>query len=271
MNMCFPGGKQKSLTFSYDDGVFQDMRLVEIFDKFGLRGTFNLNGGLFSPEGTTKNAIHTRMPKSICRELYKNHEVALHGLTHPFLEQLPSAKCVNEILEDKKILEDMTGKIIRGMAYPYGTYNDKVVNALNACGVVYSRTTISTENFNLPTDWLRLPATCHHNNPRLMDLAKNFIGETPPVYPPKLFYVWGHSYEFDMNDNWNVIEEFADFLAGRNDVWYATNIEIYDYIDKYKKLIFNAAGNMCYNPTDTELFFYEGKTVSVAPGETVRL
>ena len=40
---AFPGGKHKVLTFSYDDGKLEDRRLVEIFNKNGLRGTFNLN------------------------------------------------------------------------------------------------------------------------------------------------------------------------------------------------------------------------------------
>lgn len=273
--MRFPSWKEKVLTFSYDDGVYQDVRLVKILEKYGLKGTFNINSGYFSPEGTEEKSgkgIHTRMPESVCKKLYENHEVAIHAFSHPFLEQLPCGECVKEIIEDRKNLEKMTGKIIRGMAYPFGTYNDDVVNALKACGIVYSRTTVSTERFNMPTDWLRLPATCHHNNPRLMELAKDFSRPVMPHYPAKMFYLWGHSYEFDNNDNWDVIENFADYMAGRDDTWYATNIEIYDYTEKYRRLIFNAESTMCYNPTDTELFMLAGdKTVSVAPGETVTL
>ena len=42
----FPKGKRKALTLSYDDGVEQDIRLIENMKQHGLKGTFNLNSGL---------------------------------------------------------------------------------------------------------------------------------------------------------------------------------------------------------------------------------
>ena len=172
----FKDFKPKALTLSYDDGVEQDIKLIKIMDKYGIKGTFNINSGLFAKEGTIydKGNVHRRMTKKQCLELYGNshHEVAIHSLTHPRLEHFPSNAIINEVICDKSNLEEMFGTIIRGMAYPYGTYNDLVVDALKMCDVAYSRTTITTEKFNIPTDWLRLNTTCHHNNPNLMTLAK---------------------------------------------------------------------------------------------------
>lgn len=51
--MRFPQGRAKALTLSYDDGVEQDIRLIEIMGKHGLKGTFNLNSGLYAEEGIT--------------------------------------------------------------------------------------------------------------------------------------------------------------------------------------------------------------------------
>ena len=61
----FPGGKIKTLTLSYDDGVEQDEKLVDLMVKYGLKGTFNLNSGVYAKEGTVYPAgqIHRRMPK----------------------------------------------------------------------------------------------------------------------------------------------------------------------------------------------------------------
>ena len=42
---CFPGGKHKVLTMSYDDGRDSDVRLVGIFNQYGIKGTFHLNSG----------------------------------------------------------------------------------------------------------------------------------------------------------------------------------------------------------------------------------
>ena len=76
-----------------------------------------------------------------------------------------------------------------------------------------------------------------------------------------------------MDDNWNVIEEFAEFIGNREDIWYATNIEIYEYIEDYKRLIYSADGATVKNPTNRTLWLAlaEGKLYSVAPGETLKI
>lgn len=272
--MRFPKGKAKALTLSYDDGPEQDIRLIEIMKKNGLKGTFNINSGLYAPEGTVypkEQLKGRRMSRSQAREVYKNSgmEVAVHGCTHPYLEQLPVNLCMREVLQDRMNLEEEYDVIVRGMAYPFGTYNDSVVECLKQCGIVYSRTIISTEKFNIPEDWLRMPATCHHNNPRLMELARRFAEEDVKK-GPKLFYLWGHSFEFDVNDNWNVIEEFAEYIGGRDDIWYASNIEIYDYIAAYKQLVFSMDGRKIYNPTNTAVcLLVDSEVCQVNPGETI--
>lgn len=270
--MRFPGGVQRALTLSYDDGVEQDVRLMEIMKKHGLKGTFNLNSGAYAPEGTVYPAgqIHRRMTEKQVTELYKDSgmEVAVHGLTHPFLQELPPVLCVQEILKDRENLERQFGCIVRGMAYPYGTYNDTVVQILRDNGIAYSRNVHSTHNFDIPQDWLRMPATCHHDDPQLMELAKRF---TAPFWTPlpQLFYLWGHSYEFEEHNNWNRIEEFAAFMGGRDDIWYATNIEVYDYTESWRRLVFSADGTRAYNPTSHELFYENnGRAGSIKPGQT---
>ena len=271
--MRFPGGKAKALTLSYDDAVEQDIRLIEIMKANGLKGTFNINTGLYAEEGKVfpEGQIHRRMSKSQALDTYLNSgmEVAVHSLTHPFLELAAENICTYEVLQDRKNIEEDYGVITRGMAYPFGTYSDSVVATLKQCGIVYSRTTACTEKFDIPTDWLRLPATCHHDNPRLMELSKKFV-EEKPNRTPWLFYVWGHSYEFEQKDNWHVIEEFAEYIGNHEDVWYATNIEIYDYMDAYKRLRFDVIGSMCHNPTDVKLWFEKDfKIYSVEPGQSI--
>ena len=107
--MRFPGGKSKALTLSYDDGVEQDIRLVDIMKKHGLKGTFNLNSGLYAPEGTVypQGQIHRRMSLKMTQDLFldSDMEVAVHGYTHPFLEQLPADQCTWEVLQDRISLE----------------------------------------------------------------------------------------------------------------------------------------------------------------------
>ncbi len=274
MFLRFPGGKSKALTFSYDDGVAQDKRLIEIFRRNALKGTFNINSGLFADDSTTPpgGRVRGRMSQQEVLETYREDvcEVACHGLTHPFLDRCDGAVLCSEIVDDRKNLEQLFGCQIRGMAYPYGTFNDTVVEALRLAGIRYSRTTVSTEKFIMPTDWLRMSATCHHNSPRLMALAEQFL-ELEPKCNPQVFYVWGHSYEFDIDNNWVVIEAFAKKMAGKDDIWYATNIEIYNAWHDFNQLETSADGKQVYNPTAREVWFADGNndTYRVGPGETI--
>ena len=273
MIMRFPGGLPKALTLSYDDGVEQDEKLIAIAEKYGLKGTFNINSGCFPPEGTTyaPGTIHRRMPLNRLKDVYakSSWEIAAHAYTHASLVGLPANIAAEEVLRDRKELEDIFGTVIRGFAYPYGAFDDQSVEILRSCGICYARTVQSTRDFHLPKDWLRLQATCHHNDPELMNLADKFV-KARNWWDPMLFYLWGHSYEFEANDNWDVIERFAQAVSGKEDIWYAANIEIYDYCRAFSQLVFNTAMTLCVNPTARDLWFaYGEKEVHVPAGSTV--
>lgn len=268
--MRFPGGKGKALTLSYDDGVEQDERLLSVMNAHGLKGTFNLNTGCYAPEGTVYPAgqIHRRMPKSKVTELFagSGQEVAVHGLTHPWLEQLPDNMMMRELLTDRENLEEQFQTVVRGMAYPFGTFSDRVVDGIKRAGLVYARTTIASHSFRIPGDWLRLEATCHHNDPALKELTEQFVSGKPGQ-ASWLFYLWGHSYEFEADDNWQVIEEFAQKTGNRDDIWYATNIQIYDYVQAWNRLEFAADGSRVYNPSVIAVWFMKnGGIIEVKPG-----
>lgn len=270
--MRFPNGLLKALTLSYDDGVEQDARLLDIMQKHGLKGTFNLNSGQFAPEGTVypEGQIHRRMTEKAIVNLLKDsgQEVAIHAYYHGDLPALPAAHAVWQIVRDKEKLENTFGRIIRGMAYPYGTFSTEFTKTLQNCGVAYARTVQSTHRFDIPNDWLTLPATCHHNDPELMSLARKFAEDKP--YRPHMFYLWGHSYEFEADDNWHVIEQFAEYIGRRDDIWYATNIEIHDYIQAWRSMHISADGRRLYNPSAIPLWFaVSGKVYRLGSGEEV--
>lgn len=220
----FPGGKTRALTFSYDDGISQDMRLVQLFNLYGMKGTFNLNSGIQTKENTWQNqdVLVRRMDPSVLPELYRGHEIAVHTLTHPHLYELSDAELAREIGEDKRNLEKAFGQTMVGMAYPFGDCDERIMKMVRDQGLFFGRKVETTEKFDLPADPLGWEGTCHHNNPKLMQLADDFLA---PGEDLRLFYVWGHSYEFDVDRNWEVIEDFCEKLSGRDDVWYCTNGE----------------------------------------------
>lgn len=275
MLMRYPGGLAKALTFSYDDGVEQDQELIRILNEYGMKGTFNLNSGLYAPEGQQwpEGQVHRRMTRQQCIDLYKDsgHEVAVHCLKHQSLPGLFEAAMTQEVMADRINLENEYGGMIRGMAYPFGTFDDAAVEVLRSCGILYARTVIATHNFDIPEDWLRLSATCHHSDPQLMALADKFL-QMQPDAESQLFYLWGHSYEFEADNNWHVIREFCSKMAGQKDIWYATNGEIFEYLEAWRRLVSSADGKRVYNPTVTMLWLQDGEGVkSIAPGETISI
>ena len=250
----YPDFLNKALTLSYDDGVVADLRLMEILDRNKIKCTFNINSGLFSRG--------SRLPVETIVEKYVNspHEIAVHGYKHLAMSALPEPALMMEILEDRKNLEALVGAPVTGLAYAYGDYDDRVVKLVGECGISYARTVTSTRGFTPPTEPLRWDPTCHHNDPRLMELATRFVTDETLSYrgEPILFYLWGHSYEFDEkhNNNWEVIEEFAAYIGNREDVWYATNGEIHQYLSAYRALVFDVDGNFVYNPTATDVYLH---------------
>lgn len=258
----FPNFLNKCLTFSYDDGVLTDPKLAQIFQEKGLKATFNLNSGKLSD-----NHSEFRLSPKEAVQLYSNDlfEVAVHGYAHKDLPKFSDQEVIEDIAEDKKILEAMFNRKIEGMAYSYGTYDDRVVALIEGCGIKYARTVEDTFGFDLPKDWLRLKPTCHHDYEKLFELAEQFLAEQEK---PQLFYIWGHSYEFKDNNNWERIEDFATKMANRKDIWYATNMEIYDYCKAYEHL--SEVDGKIYNPTSTDLYLnYKGKNLLVGAGKVI--
>lgn len=273
----FPNFKLKAFTMSYDDGVRQDKKLIEIMRKNGLKGTFNINSGLFS-EKYAPNEQWGVMSLKEAVELYKGDdiEIAVHGYKHYSLPYFSSEQAVYDVIEDRKNLEKIFGKIIKGMAYAFGTYNEQVIEILKQCGIKYSRTVEATKDFLIGDNWLALRPTCRHKDPDLMQLAERFVNVKKSTNhwdnKPMLFYLWGHSYEFDVDNNWQVIEDFAKYISNREDVWYATNGEIYDYVKAVDNLEISVDGTIIYNPSLIKVYIeYFGKQIEINPGETIKI
>lgn len=262
ISFLFAAGKDKALTFSYDDAQIYDRRLVDIFNQYGMKATFHLNSGILDMEGFVNGQE--------VGELYAGHEVACHAVTHPFFNELSQGQTVREILEDRYALEKYAGQIVRGFSYPFGEYNDRLVRIAKDLGIVYARTVEDRMNFNLPSDFMYWHPTCHHN--KVTDeMIEDFIN--PPEFRNlALFYIWGHSFEFEREDNWEHICHICEALQGREDVWYATNIEIYEYVTAMRSLVMSADGRILYNPTAIPVWFMNGNNKICLPaGKSVNL
>ncbi len=278
-DIVFPGGNTKAFTLSYDDGTVHDRRFIELLNRYHIKATFNLNSGFFGLERKNQSGPFPDLDISVVDEaevplLYAGHEIAGHGLTHASPTGVGTAHLLYETIEDRANLERITGKMVRGYAYPFGQYNEKVKQVLRDAGYHYARVVDTTGKFDIPQDFMEWKGTAHHNDEKLLSLAEDFCGNGGFGFMKKLFYVWGHSYEFEKDGTWEKIEELLQFMdAHREGIWFATNIEIVDYVNAFRALEYGAEGEMVYNPTASAVSFRRGfnNIYTVRPGETLVL
>lgn len=227
----FKNKYHKAITFSFDDGVTQDRRLIKLFDKYHLKCTFNLNSLSLDKDGEIhyngKYATHNKVKSSEVKELYKNHEIAVHTLHHPDLTKImDDNEIINEINEDKRLLESLVGYEIVGMAYPFGTVNERIIKIIKEnTQIKYSRNIYATYEFKKQDELLSFRPTVHCLDfKKMYELADKFLKlETEE---DAIFYIWGHAYEFDFDDTWEEFEKFLKYISFKEDIFYGTNKEV---------------------------------------------
>ena len=224
-------GKKKAVTFSYDDGITQDIRLIELLNRYGLKCTFNLNSGLLGKPGILwreeQHISHYKIHPSDVKSVYEGHEVAVHTLTHPCLPDKDEEFIIRQVEDDRIALSELVGYEVVGMAYPCGPNDDRCASIIREhTGVKYARTVTDTDSFAPQTYLHRFnPNAYHLNFDRLDALADRFLSEESDE--PQIFYVWGHAYEMDYRpDYWVRLEDFFRRIAGHEDIFYGTNAEI---------------------------------------------
>lgn len=225
--------KMKAVTFSYDDAVTQDQRLIEILNRYDLKATFNLNSELLGKPGSlireNVTVAHVKPRAEEIEKIYRGHEVAAHTLTHPLLTSLSDEEVIRQVEEDRNNLSQIVGYEVVGMAYPCGGINndDRVAQIIREnTGIKYSRTITSTKSFEPQSNLYRFNPTIHHSEAFAdsFGIVKEFIEMNPDT--PKILYIWGHSYEFDIDNSWAKFEELCKLISGRDDIFYGTNKEV---------------------------------------------
>ena len=223
----------KILTFSYDDGVTQDIRLIELFNRYGMKATFNLNSSLLGlPGHLIREGVrvdHIKNAPADIKHIYAGHEVAAHTKTHPFLPNMQDESAIiREVEEDRLTLSDLCGEEVVGFAYPGGgvNFDRRVATVIKEnTGIRYCRTTVSSHAFDRQQNLYEFSPTVYHHTEwdELFSLGEKFLAL--PADTDAVFYVWGHAYEFDIHDTWSRFEEFLQMMAKRPDIAYLTNRE----------------------------------------------
>lgn len=244
-------GHKKYFTLSFDDGIEQDKKLIELLKQYGLQCTFNLNGGLLgaknyvaymgdigfmnlSPDAKIRRKIfHTvsqyRIPADEIQQVYAGFEIASHAYMHEGYKNA-TAEAINESLQkDRETLAKFTAGPITGFAYPGGFSSDIAGQCLKEKGFLFGREAFTTDSFAWPEDPYRYRPTCSHKGKNVFELIEKFLA-ADAEQDDLLFMMWGHSYEFDYgteNGSWKHIEQVFEKISGHNDVVYCTNSQAF--------------------------------------------
>ena len=232
----------KYFVMSFDDNTTQDKKLLETLRSNGLVATFNINTGLCGANWEwvadmvhTPGLTHIRFSEEeLSSDLYDGMDIAAHSLTHPSLAALDEAGVIREMKTDCDNIKRIFGVNVTGMAYPGGspdTWNDNVIRTILAnTPIRYSRTGASTNSFDLPEYFMEWNGTCSISSPDLLPLADKFIALEPTS--DALFYVWGHSFELDINRT--ISENFEKLCRKMSCLEGVKNISCSDFYSLYK-------------------------------------
>ena len=265
----YPDGKTKAFNISYDDGVIQDTRFVELLNRYGLKGTFNLNYGLMKSGftwqhecGMTVRRLHER---DVCA-IYKGHEIASHSYSHPYFDNMEEGEILKELGADKFFLERLTGREVAGYATPFYYYSDLMADCVRQCGFVYARISEESNDYSIPQDFYRWCGSKFHWDGDLEDFVQGFLQTEQEL---ALCQLVGHSYDLDVLNLWDKMELICSSVGNAPDVWSATHIEIVRYLTAMNQ-IQAADGQICNGSSNVLWLEIDGVVVSLQPGETIR-
>ena len=265
----YPGGKTKAFNISYDDGVIQDIRFVEMLNRYGLKGTFNLNYGLMKSGftwqhecGMTVRRIHEQ---DVCA-IYKGHEIASHSYSHPYFDNMEEGEILKELGADKFFLERLIGRKVAGYATPFYYYSDLMADCVRQCGFAYARISEESNDYSIPQDFYRWCGSKFHWDGDLEDFILGFLQTEQEL---ALCQLVGHSYDLDVLNLWDKMERICSNVGNAPDVWPATNIEIVRYLTAMNQI--RVADRQIFNGSSSVLWMeIDGAVVSLQPGETIR-
>jgi hypothetical protein len=170
------------------------------------------------------------------------------------------------------------------MAYPFGSHDTRVIDAISGLGIEYARTVNDTYNYKIPSDLLRWDPTIHQFGKTQWNKVDAEIDKSELEHyyqviagflkadSPALLDIWGHSWELAYAGKWAEIERTFKLLAHRPDTCYTTQISLVDYINAFRGLKFSVEKNMVLNQSSIDVFIKIGEaTYKVPAAATVQL
>lgn len=205
---------KKYLVLSFDDGTVYDERFVEILNKYNVPATFNLNSGLDDFVWYCEGQPVRRLVLADKPELYRNHEVASHTLTHPCLTSLSDGELIHEVAADVENLRRIYGQEIISFGVPFDACTEREISLIREYTPVrYLRLSVIKEknDFSVPADPYHFEVNALYQDEDIFGQIRAFAENE---LERSVFIIAGHSYEFELNGHWEYVEELIRYIAG---------------------------------------------------------
>ena len=211
----FIGKNMKIVSLSFDDGTIYDKRFIDLLNKYGLKATFNLNSGLDNFIWYYEDKPIRRLNLEESKDIYNGHEVASHSLTHPYFSSLDEKRQIQEVEEDILNLEKIFSRKIEGFAFPFIDQTEANIQVVkNNIDLKYIRCSIFTEKI-LPKDRYHVGINALYDDKDIYEKLERYKSN---ILPNSLFVIAGHSYEFEVKNDWEKIEKLLKYLKENDDL-----------------------------------------------------
>ena len=265
----YPEGRTKAFNITYDDGVLQDVPFITMLNRYGIKGTFNLNSELMRTGFTWRHECGmdiTRLRQSEIGNLYEGHEIASHTLTHPYMDSLSDEELYRQMGEDKRNLEVMFGREVAGFAVPFDYYDDRIARCAEKCGFEYARISDVSLSYTPCRDWHHWKTGVYHVMPELVPFVDGFLETNEEL---ALCQIVGHSYDLFTENLWDTMESICAKIGGYDGIWKCTHLELIRYLNAMEQA--EISDNEINNNGNQRLWFtINGNTISLNPGETIK-
>ena len=230
MRKLYPQGKAKAFQLTYDDGVLQDVPLVQLLNRYGIKATFNLNSQLMMEEFTwthPNGMVVQRLSPERAQGLYDGHEIASHTLTHPYMQGLPKAEILRQMGQDRENLQKLFGREILGFAVPFDYFSQEIADCARELGFAYARTVDAVDDIRTCPNLMVF-------NPNTHFKAPDFMERFHKAKATGMFYFWGHSYELiDDEELWNNFEKNIAEISADPDVEWVNVTDLAEEVKQY--------------------------------------
>jgi peptidoglycan/xylan/chitin deacetylase (PgdA/CDA1 family) len=237
------GKRPAMVTTSWDDGHPLDLRVAELLDKHGLRGTFYV---------PLNYAAFPRLTPSQMRAMQASGmEIGSHTVSHPRFTQLPDVDALRELKDSRDGLEQILGGRVRSFCFPEGKFSRGHLSLVKAAGYELARTTVAFRTeldfhpYAMPVTFQFWPhsrqilirhALKEGNLSGLANWIRRWKGESDVFELSRqvmgyietfggILHIWGHSWEIESRGLWPILERTLAGCAHRPGINYVTNID----------------------------------------------